>query len=173
MKLTFSLFAWICFGAFALQAQDTVATRYARMITQSDLKQNLSILASDALEGRETGKRGQKMAAAFISAHFQELGLGAPVAGSHYQPVELYTSLPGNIYVKAGQNQYVNFEDVVYYGSQDSGSEVTLPIVFAGKGKAEDYAELDVKDKAVAVAVNSDENFRAPLDIAREKGAKM
>jgi hypothetical protein len=173
MKLKLCLFALVCSGFVEVFGQDQAAQQYGNMITAESLKQNLSILASDALEGRETGKRGQKMAAAFISAHFQELDLDAPVAGSHYQPVELYTSLPGNIYVKAGQNQYVNFEDVVYYGSQDSGGEITLPIVFAGKGKAEDYTELDVKDKAVAVAVNSDENFRAPLDIAREKGAKM
>ena len=53
---------------------DSIAMHYANTITQEHLKGHLSILASDALEGRETGKRGQKMAAAYISSHFKELG---------------------------------------------------------------------------------------------------
>ncbi|MBL7876828.1 MAG: arginyl aminopeptidase, partial [Cyclobacteriaceae bacterium] len=60
------------------------AQKYAATITEADLKENLSILASDAMEGRETGKRGQKMAAAFIASYFDDLDLGAPVAGSYY-----------------------------------------------------------------------------------------
>ncbi|MBK7649458.1 MAG: hypothetical protein IPJ20_00185 [Flammeovirgaceae bacterium] len=36
------------------------AQKYAATITEADLKENLTIIASDALEGRETGKRGQK-----------------------------------------------------------------------------------------------------------------
>ena len=43
---------------------DQVAIRYAATITTADLHDYLSIIASDALEGRDTGERGQKMAAA-------------------------------------------------------------------------------------------------------------
>src|SRR6187549_1178952 len=118
-----------------LQAQDPVAKKYGDLITPSDLKENLSILASDAFEGRETGKRGQKMAAAFISAHFEELGLAAPVDGSYYQPVGLYSLVPGEIYLKAGQTRFNNLEEIAYYGRTDSGGEVSIPVVFAGKGR--------------------------------------
>ncbi|MFM8832212.1 MAG: arginyl aminopeptidase, partial [Cytophagales bacterium] len=51
-------------------AQDATVSKYAGIISELELKDNLSILASDALEGRETGTRGQKMAAAFISNYF-------------------------------------------------------------------------------------------------------
>jgi hypothetical protein len=173
MKLKFYFFMLTFGGCLSLLAQDQTSLQYGKMITPDDLKEYLNVLASDALEGRETGKRGQKMAAAFISAHFQEIGLSGPVGGSYYQPVELYTSVPGDIYVKVGQNQYTNFQDVVYYGTSDSGGEMSLPIVFAGKGKPEDLEQLDIQGKAVAIAVGSDENFRAPLDAARAKGAKM
>ncbi|RAW02720.1 M28 family peptidase [Pseudochryseolinea flava] len=159
--------------SFALQAQDPVAKKYGDQITPEDLKANLSILASDALEGRETGKRGQKMAAAFIRAHFEELGLTGPVDGSYYQPVELYTSIPGDIYIKAGQNKWANFSEVVYYGNADSGGEQTLPIVFAGRGRKEDFDQLNVEGKAVVIQIASDENFRKPLEIARERKAKI
>ena len=158
-----------------LQAQDPVAKKYGDLITPSDLKENLSILASDALEGRETGKRGQKMAAAFIKAHFEELGLTGPVNGnSYYQAVELYTSIPGDIYIKAGQQKFTNFEDIVFYGNGDSGGEVSLPLVFAGKGRKEDFDQLgSVENKAVVILVESEENFRDPMSIARERKARM
>jgi hypothetical protein len=173
MKLKFSVFAWFVASCFGLQAQDQVVQQYGNRITPDDLKGYLSILASDALEGRETGTRGQKMAAAFISAHFSDLGLTAPVEGSHYQPVDLITSVPGEIYIKAGQTSYKNFEEIVYYGSADSNGEVTLPIIFAGKGRKEDFDQIDVKDKAALIQLGSGENFRGPATLAREKGAKM
>ena len=79
--------------------QNVIAMQYAETIRQDDLKEDLTILASDALEGRETGKRGQKMAAAYIRAHYQEIGLEAPVtvggAKSYYQDVELKKTKPG------------------------------------------------------------------------------
>ena len=35
--------------------------KYSETITSKDLYKHVSVLASDSLEGRETGKRGQKM----------------------------------------------------------------------------------------------------------------
>lgn len=154
-------------------AQDPIAKKYSSMITPADLKELLSILASDAMEGRETGKRGQKMAAAFVKAQFEELGFAGPVNGGYYQPVELYTTIPGDIYVKAGGIQFKNFETVAYYGSSDSGGEVTVPVVFVGKGRPEDYAQVNVENKAVVVLQRAEDNFRAAVSTARDKKAKM
>jgi hypothetical protein len=81
------------------------AQKYAELITRDDLKDHLTIIASDALEGRETGKRGQKMAAALIANHFQELGLTGPVNGSYYQPVPLYSSGVPQVVLKAGNTE--------------------------------------------------------------------
>jgi hypothetical protein len=55
---------------------------YAASITPEALKQDLSVLASDAYEGRETGKKGQKMAADYIAKAFAADGLAGPVQGS-------------------------------------------------------------------------------------------
>jgi Peptidase family M28 len=158
--------------------QTTTATPYAETIVPSELKENLSILASDALEGRKTGSRGQKMAAAFISNYFQEIGLAAPINGSNYQPVELYSVTPSDIYVKTSTVRYANFSDVMYFGSADSGGEISLDIVFAGKGNEADYTNLVVKDKAVAItsdplSFNIMGSLRKLVTFARDKGAKM
>lgn len=173
MKLRLFVFTWVLAGCFNLFAQDQVAHQYGNQITTDDLKDNLTILASDAMEGRETGKRGQKMAAAFISAHFEEVGLAGPVNGSYYQRVELFISSPGDIYIKVGQTQYKNFEEIAYYGSADTGGEVTLPVVFAGKGRKEDFDQVNVDGKAALILLGSEESFRSPAALAREKGAKM
>jgi hypothetical protein len=135
--------------AFVARAQDANSLQYGKLVATEDLKEYLNIIASDALEGRETGTRGQKMAAAFIAAHFQELGLSGPVNGSYYQPVELYSSAVSEAYVTAGQTKFDNYGGVVYLGSTDSKGEITIPVVFAGNGTEADFNQVDVKDKAV------------------------
>ena len=83
MKYIFILFSFIGTLAFS---QDNL--KYAETITIFDLEKHLNILASDSLEGRETGKPGQKMAAAYIANHFKELGLPACV-----ETVDSYTKV--------------------------------------------------------------------------------
>jgi hypothetical protein len=159
-------------------AQDATVSKYASIIKEVELKENLSILASDALEGRKTGTRGQKMAAAFISNYFSELGLSAPVNGSYYMPIELYSIKPGDIYVKTGTTNYSNFGEIMYLGSADSGGEIAAEIIFAGNGSEADLAYLDVKDKAVAIlseplSFNILSGLRKLVATVRDKGAKM
>ena len=149
------------------------ATQYSNLITEEGLKEYLSILASDALEGRETGKRGQKMAAAFIKAHFEELGLAGPVSsGGYYQAVPLYSSVPGNSYLKLGETTYKNFEQVIYYGG-GSVSETSAPVVFAGAGRKEDFDQLEVENKVVLMQTSKDGSPRSGINLAMERKAKV
>lgn len=168
------VFSWLLFCSLNLSAQDPIAQKYGNKISAAALKENLSILASDAMEGRETGKRGQKMAAAFIRAHFEELELVGPVSGSYYQPVELYTTTPGETYVAAGGSRYMNFTDIAFYGNSDSGGEITAPLLFVGDGSPEAFAQVDVRDKAVLI-LSQNEGLvgNKSVSLAREKGAKM
>src|SRR5690349_11074764 len=55
------------------------APTYAATITAADLSKHLNIIASDEYEGRDTGEKGQKMAAEYISKQFKEDGLIGPV----------------------------------------------------------------------------------------------
>jgi hypothetical protein len=167
------LFLWAFVLTLSVKAQDPVAQQYGNKVSTDDLKEYLSIIASDALEGRETGTRGQKMAAAFIAAHFQELGLAGPVNGSYYQPVDLYTSNITAAYIKAGQSKFDNYSGIVYYGSADSEGEISLPVVFAGNGTEADFNQIDVKDKAVFLFSKERITGNKSIALAREKGAKM
>lgn len=165
---------WVLSSCANLSAQEPIPQRYGAEISAESLKGNLSILASDAMEGRDTGKRGQKMAAAFIRAHFEELGLAGPVNGNYYQQFELYTTAPGETYVTVGNTRVANFTDVVYNGSDNSGGEITIPIVFVGNASVADLEQVDVKNKAVLMLAKDEWLAgNAGIALVRQKGAKM
>jgi len=159
-------------------SQNEDALKYAATITVEDAYDKLSIIASDAMEGRETGQRGQKMAAAFIEYHFKQLGLLPPVktgAGMSYrQNVPLIISSPGEIYLKVGDEKLINGTDILYRGSYNMSEEMTNDVVFAGGGLDENFEGLEVKDKAVLMfaSINFGE-WRPKLSAARDRGASI
>ena len=59
--------------------------KFSKTIVAEDLRKHLSILASDSLEGRETGRPGQKMAADYIMNHFKEIGIPPYKRNKYYQ----------------------------------------------------------------------------------------
>ncbi|HEX5167582.1 MAG TPA: M28 family peptidase [Cyclobacteriaceae bacterium] len=155
-------------------AQKPVLLKYGEMVSEARLKDMLTVISSDSMEGRKTGTQGQKMAAAFIREHFKNSGLIAPVNGDYYQMVRLYKNVPGQTYLKAGKQKFTNMERVLYFGNEDSGGEVSLPLVFAGLGREEDFVELDVKDKAVLIRIDDGRLYSLPeVTRARANGAKM
>lgn len=167
------LLIWACFQSLTLVHAQSPQEAYAKMITESDLRQNLSILASDALEGRETGTRGQKMAAAFISYHFQDIGLKPPMDGSYYQGFELYQSFPGTTYLRVNGVKFNNYQDIVYVGSSTTPGDVTLPVVFVGEGTTADFQQVNVAGKAVLVMPGDRGDYRAKVSLARSNNAAM
>ncbi len=52
--------------------------QYGAEIRTEDLKEHLYLLASDVLEGRKTGEKGQKMATNYLTAYYEHLELQAP-----------------------------------------------------------------------------------------------
>ncbi|MBT3417690.1 MAG: M28 family peptidase [Flavobacteriales bacterium] len=66
-----------------LFAQENI--KFSETITVQDLEKHLIILASDSLEGRETGKKGQKMAADYIMNHFKNIGVLPYKKNTYYQ----------------------------------------------------------------------------------------
>lgn len=53
------------------------------------LENALGILAADSMEGRETASRGSAMAADFIAAEFERMGIEPAFDGGYFQTVEL------------------------------------------------------------------------------------
>ena len=59
--------------------------KFSESIVVEDLQRHLNILSSDSLEGRETGKPGQKMAADYIMNHFKNIGIPPYKKNTYYQ----------------------------------------------------------------------------------------
>lgn len=61
---------------------------YFKQITAESLTTNLTIIASDEMEGRETGSKGQKKAGRYIIDFYKKHGISFPKgAKDYYQPV--------------------------------------------------------------------------------------
>ncbi|TDB69193.1 M28 family peptidase [Arundinibacter roseus] len=141
------------------QAQD-VATQYAESITPADLKKHLVIIASDSLEGRDTGSPGQKKAAEYVAKYFKSYGLTPLVteadgSKSYFQKYNLYRKTWGDVAVKAEGKSFEFNKDFFLNGLLTTDGEVSVPTVFAGYGidaaQYNDYKELDVTGKAVVI----------------------
>ncbi|MGH8542420.1 MAG: peptidase M28, partial [Gammaproteobacteria bacterium] len=77
-------------GGGALSAQQP-----AFRVSQQAMEGHLRFLASDLLEGRAPGMRGGRLAADYIAAVYQTLGLEpAGPNGSYFQPVALVGMTP-------------------------------------------------------------------------------
>ena len=80
MKKYLSLILVIPFFSFA---QENLT--YANSINNTDLYKHIEVLSSDSLEGRETGKPGQKMAAQYIANQFKKIGIPPYKRKTYYQ----------------------------------------------------------------------------------------
>ncbi|MFD2513170.1 M28 family peptidase [Pontibacter locisalis] len=136
------------------------APKYAATVTAADLSKHLNILASDEYEGRNTGEKGQKMAAEYIAREFREDGLMGPVktntTNPYYQTFDLEKSQWGDGYMTVGSEKYLMMQDFFILGSSSPfQTEQAADIVFAGYGidsdKYSDYNNIDVTGKTVVV----------------------
>ena len=158
--------------------QKDVSIAYANSISSDDLKEHLSILASDALEGRETGERGQKMAAAYIEYHFQSNGLEpilyAPSGNSFIQSYDLVNIKPGDTWIKFGDKTYANFKDFVYTGKISFKNPIKSKAVFVGEGEKDDYAAINANGKNILIYCDGGKMERnKKTELAIEHGARF
>ncbi len=146
------------------QKQDSLLINYLKYIDEADMKKHLSVLASDEYEGRETGEKGQKMAAEYLANHFKTLGLTAPVTNGnenfYFQKFELNkTSLSEfRIETLTGKIELSQNEIIVVSPFQNDKNDEEYDIVFAGYGLEEEngyssYKSIDVKNKIAVIMI--------------------
>jgi len=133
------------------------------------MRAHVRYLASDLLEGRGTGARGGELAASYIAAQMEALGLkGAGANGSFFQPVSLVgvKADPNTKLVISGRNgkETFKFADdyVAFTGAQTEDVDVDTDLVFVGYGinapeqKWNDYKgdASDYRGKILVMMVN-------------------
>lgn len=137
------------------QIPDSSAIKFAQNISADEAKKHLSILASDEYEGRETGKEGQKKAAAYIAAYFKSIGLETATDESYLQKFPLTQSTSENFTMYVGNKKFDLYQDYYVFPYGNPLKYKTKNILFLGYGisdeKYNDYKNVDVKDKILLV----------------------
>src|SRR5215813_9421149 len=144
--------------------------RASSLSDENALRAHIKFLASDLLEGRGTGAPGGEIAASYIAAQLEALGLkGAGANGSFFQPVSLVgvkadpkTTL--TVTSQNGKKETFKFADdfVAFTGAQTAEVDVDTDLVFVGYGinapeqRWNDYKgqDSDYRGKILVMLVN-------------------
>ena len=165
MKYSQKLFAIIIITLLSLPVQAQKAG--LESITAGELKMHMKFLASDELQGRNTGEPGMQIAARYLAVQAEELGLRAMDRDQDFmQPYiieeKAYDRENSHITITGpDSSSQISTENFYMLTGQD-GDHTILEgeVVFAGYGlKTPDhagvdynsYSNLEVKDKAVIV----------------------
>lgn len=71
-----------------VEKHDKAFANAYKSIKAENLKKNLYVIASDEMEGRDTGSKGQKKAGEYMVNYYKNIGVSFPKAlGSYYQTV--------------------------------------------------------------------------------------
>jgi hypothetical protein len=171
-----------------------VATAYGNTdaVTASRLRDYLTFIASDELEGRDTPSRGLDIAALYIAQHLSSWGIKpAGDNGSYFQKVPLDFSKvdTDKTTLKIGGQTYVYGRD--FLSNFVNGNVVDGSMVFAGNGwvikskNINPYQGIDVKGKVIVVGAGVPKGvtqadlqgpdggtYTSPVLYAQQNGAK-
>ncbi|MDX5586079.1 MAG: M28 family metallopeptidase [Aureibaculum sp.] len=143
-----------------VKSPNDLAKKYAKGISEDDLKKTVYTLADDKFEGRRTGEKGQKLAAEYIIDQYKKLGVKAANDDGNYLqhiPVEYFRGRSADdsenvvAYIKGSEKpeEYIVISahydhlgikgDKIYNGADDdaSGTSAVLLIAKAFKNAVE------------------------------------
>jgi hypothetical protein len=174
-------------------AQNQPEAKYAKIINILTLKKHLNIIASDSMEGRETGTEGQRKAAAYIEQHFKAIGLKPVPALNGYQqffPLKFDSVVSSSLTI--ANEKWTSGTDFICPISKNKTNQFTsTEIVFVGYGidddQYSDYTNINVSGKLVLmitgepkkknkffIRANNDDarwDLELKLQTAKDKGA--
>jgi hypothetical protein len=155
----------VSFGSAQTSSSDFPPNELLQRITAEGLRAHMAFLADDLLEGRGTGTRGYQLAANYVRAQFEEMGLKpAGVNGSYFQNVRfrrielLRDKSSFVVKPRNGSTRTLTIEKDYVMGGDPLSADTTAEgqVVFVGFGvsapefKYDDYAGIDVRGKIVA-----------------------
>lgn len=116
---------------------------------------HMTFLASDLLEGRETGSRGYEIAAQYVLAQFEAVGLETSYQSVSFRSAKLVEE-QSSFWID-GEPLTLRKDVLLRPNFLAENSEVTAPVVFAGFGISapelhhDDYASIDARGKIVLI----------------------
>lgn len=156
-KLCLLLFIGLSWGSIAQTQLPEIA------LTKAEVEAHMRFLASDELEGRRTGSRGNNIAARYIASQLEAYGVKT-VSGAkgYYQPVPFESVMPPTSgTLKLDKTNFENKKDFLWLSGEVKNVATTA--VFANYGWVDaasgrdDFKNLDVKGKVIIVLPGTSE----------------
>lgn len=128
-------------------------------ISQADLKEWLTYIASDELQGRQLFTEGLGLAGAYIAGHLKEWGVvPAGDAGTYFQTVKILgmrvrSNSSITVTVNGQSRTFKDGDGVTFPRNQGGKQTIVAPVEFVGYGitfkplNHDDYAGRDMKGK--------------------------
>jgi len=171
-------------------AGGVAAPIHAQNFSPSRIRADVAFLADDLTEGRGTGTRGFDIAARYVAARFEALGLQPGTNNGWFQPITFVTALRDATtpsVIAFGGKTFHNGDHVVV-GASVLGADVSgdAEAVFVGWGLEnkdfglDDYRGVDVRGKIVVQIRGAPEDLPSEIaasmsdkkpDLAEAKGA--
>src|SRR5437773_6057456 len=158
---------WNTVAMLILAATIAAAQRPAPIpVDTAAMDAHLRFLASDLLEGRAPATRGGRLAAEYIAAQFQALGLEpAGANGTYFQPVALVGMTPQPTLAwgpAGGATDTLAYRDAFVAWGERPEADIAASgeVVFVGNGiraaewKWDDYKGADLRGKILLMLVN-------------------
>jgi len=130
------------------------------VIRQSQLRQDVSYLASDQLQGRMTLDAGDELAIQWIMKQFKIAGLKPANGNSFLQPISLIEYIPDSQHsyiVLNAKDKKISWRKPDVFTEFRRNIDVTSEVIFAGYGitapdlRYDDYQHIDVHGKIVLI----------------------
>jgi len=164
-SIAVALLSFGCAGASGPGSTPVTLAAPLPAVSTAAMDAHLKYLADDLLEGRAPATRGGRLAANYIAAQFQALGL-EPAArdGSYFQSVALVgmTPHPSLVWGRGGTTRQLTYLDDFVAWAERPESHVAADgeVVFVGYGieaaewRWDDYKDGDVRGKVLLMLVN-------------------
>ncbi len=172
---------------------------FGKTINAADMQELITVLASDSLEGRETGEPGQQKAAEYIARQIKAAGIPPKSErNTYFQDIQMEKVSWNDIGLKVNDQEFKNRDDFFVFPAFITSAPLTTEkeVVFVGYGiddpKYNDYGKTDVEGKAVmfydgeplndkgvslisGIAARSEWslNWRKKVEVAKKRGATM
>jgi Peptidase family M28 len=177
--ISLSLILLVTFGYAQTSSSEFPPEELLQRISVAGLRAHMAFLADDLLEGRGTGTRGYQLAANYVRAQFENMGLKpAGTGGSYFQNVrfrriELVQDKSSLAITHKGTSKTLTFARDYVMGGDPLSADTTAEgeVVFVGFGVSapefgyDDYAGIDVRGKIVAAL------YGAPAKLPSAPGA--
>ncbi|PLX01333.1 MAG: hypothetical protein C0594_13280 [Marinilabiliales bacterium] len=157
----------LAFGSGVCAQNDTISSA-VQSITRDELFKHINYLADDDLKGRDTGERGQRVAALYIAGEFRKSNLerafGDKEVEGYFQRFTMVNRDFGFFYAMSRKKYRTNYSGIIYKGASGTSTKqwVETNPVFIGSTGNPDYSKCN--KEAALLVTEGNRSLNAMID---------